>query len=352
MIKAKLETEANRLGFKYVGFAPSQSPPHFPQFTAWVKRGFHGDMGYLSRPDAQAKRGDSGLILPECKTIISLAMPYAPPGNLEGRTPSPGQGRISAYARTPDYHEIIWEKLSQLEAYLQQITDQEFQSQSYVDTGPVLEREFAALAGLGAPGKNSCLIIPGAGSYFFLAEILTTLSLPFDAPFEADLCKNCTRCIEACPTQCILPDRTVNATRCISYLTIENKGSIPENLRESIGAWFFGCDICQMVCPHNRAQENKGGQIPSGELVLPEWIPMMDLFNDQQTAVLSQFEGTPLTRAKRRGLLRNAAIVLGNTGESSLAIQIKKIILKEEDDIVKEALIWAHNAIKQRERGS
>ena len=333
-----IKTEAQRLGFTHSGIAPALPVPHLQTFLEWVEKGCHADMGYLEREDTLAKRKDPRLILEDCQRIICLALPYQPPEAELGDRP-PGKGRVSAYAVTRDYHQIIWEKLSQLETFIRAEAGENVRLKSYVDTGPILERSYASLAGIGTIGKNACLIIQGSGSYFFLAEILTDLRLPVDAPFTRDLCGACRRCIEACPTGCILPDRTIDAGRCISYLTIENKGEIPDDLKPKIGDWVFGCDLCQMVCPHNaRAQE---GTTSNGELLPPEFIDLASLFSFDEGAFRKRFGPTPLSRTKRNGLLRNAAVVLGNQHHTNALPVLEKALEKETDPKVLNACHWA-----------
>jgi len=233
-LRNAIKTEADRLGFNHIGIAPALPVPHIQAYLEWVTAGRHGRMDYLAREDTLAKRADPRLILEGCQRVICLAMPYMRPQTDLESVP-PGQGRISNYAATQDYHQVIWAKLSQLEAFIQANTPEEAQIKSYVDTGPILERSYAAAAGIGIAGKNSCLLIQGTGSYFFLAEILTDLELPVDKPFTRDLCGTCRRCIDACPTGCIRDDHTIDARRCISYLTIENKAEIPDNLKGQVG---------------------------------------------------------------------------------------------------------------------
>ncbi len=343
-LREDIKTEAARLGFNHIGFAPSSPVPHYQDYLAWVEAGFHAEMAYLARQDTLEKRGDPSLILEGCQSIICLAVSYNQPETTL-RAALPGEGRISSYARTQDYHEQIMDMLKQLESFIHSRVGSESQLKSYVDTGPVLERAFASQAGLGAVGKNNCLIIPGKGSYLFLAEILTNLPLPPDQPFTSDLCKNCQRCIEACPTACIQPDHTIDASRCISYLTIENKNTIPDNLKDKIGHWLFGCDVCQMVCPHN-ARPSK--ETPSvGTPVLPEFLELTQLFSLSESSFKEKFNKTPLTRPKRTGLLRNAAIVLGNQkGDHALPI-MENVLKNESDPVILDACGWAVNQIKQ-----
>jgi epoxyqueuosine reductase len=338
-----IKTEANRLGFNHMGIAPALPAPHYDAFLHWLEEGNHADMGYLARKDTLAKRGDPSLILEGCQRLICLAMPYARPQTSATAYP-PGKGRISAYAVTRDYHEVVWDKLGLLEDFIHTHAGDEVMTKSYVDTGPILERSFASKAGLGIAGKNSCLIIKGFGSYFFLAEILINLPLPIDQAFTRDLCGTCQRCIEACPTSCIREDYTIDAGSCISYLTIENKGIIPDHLKPLVGNWVFGCDICQTVCPHNAWTPEQN--LVLGEPRLPECLDLIELFTLNEDQFKSRFQETPLLRAKRAGLLRNAAVVLGNQKFQPALPALQKALEKEEDPALKDACGWAIRQIK------
>ncbi len=337
-LRSTIETEAICLGFSHFGITKALPHPSMGVFQDWVRKGNHADMAYLSREDALAKRRDPNLVLEGCQSIICLAFPYKPP-KAELLETRPGAGRISAYALTRDYHDILREKLSELETFITEYTSEDLHMKSYVDTGPILERAYAVSAGIGTIGKNGNLMIQGAGSYFFLAEILTDLELPTDKPLSHDLCKSCRRCIKACPTQCIQPDRTIDANRCISYLTIENKGEIQDDLKPEIGDWLFGCDVCQMVCPHNaRALE---GETLLGEPLLPEFIDLMTLFTYDEDTFRKQFAQTPLVRAKRTGVLRNAAVVLGNQRYTKAFPVLEQALSQETDPSVLDACRWA-----------
>jgi epoxyqueuosine reductase len=342
-LKEVIKTEAHNLGFSHMGVALATPPPRYIEFLAWVQAGHHADMGYLSRPDTLAKRADPGLILPGCQRIISLAMPYPAPQAPLNST-SPGKGRISTYARTRDYHETLWEALGKLEAFIIDRSVGTARVKSYVDTGPILERGFAALAGIGIPGKNACLIIPKYGSYVFLAEILTDLPLPVDPPFTRDLCGSCRRCIEACPTGCILPDRTIDANRCLSYLTIENQGIIPDPLKPQLSEWLFGCDVCQMVCPHHTRSPDH--PTPLGKPLLPEYIDLIELLSLDEAAFATAFKDTTLLRAKRRGLIRNAAVILGNQRHAPALPPLAALLEQDTDPVIQDACNWAIHQIR------
>jgi len=352
-LKEKLKTEALRLGFNHMGVAEAFPVPDFDRYRAWIEKRYQGKMGYLARKDAVEKRGNPGLILENCQRIISLAMPYRPPTSSSAPL-AVGTGWISAYARTEDYHDLILEKLDQIERFIRDQIKAPIHLRSYVDTGPILERSFAVAAGLGQIGKNTCLIVPGTGSYFFLAEILTDLPLPIDPPYTPDLCKTCQRCITACPTQCILPDRTLDASRCISYLTIEHRGIIPDEQKTQIGEWAFGCDICQTICPHNAWTPDQ--VYPLGENHLPENLNLIALFEMDDAGFKQHFGGTPIERAKRTGLLRNAALVLGNQQVESALPALRKTLVAETDEGLQDACRWAilqieHNGADQQNEG-
>lgn len=343
-IKKNLKAEANQLGFTHIGISPANPGFHYRTYRDWVNAGYHADMHYLARADSMERRANPGLILEGCQRVICLAMPYHPPIAPPNET-RPGFGRISAYARTVDYHSIIEEKLKILETFINTWVGGSNRVKSYVDTGPVLERAFCTQAGIGMPGKNTNLIIPGVGSYVFLAVMLTNLELPPDQPFTRDLCGTCQRCIDACPTRCILPNRTIDASRCISYLTIENKAVIPDTQKKQVGDWLFGCDICQMVCPHNARAQVKPSSFDQPQLA--EYFDLLDILSWDEEDFKSIYKNTALMRPKRYGIKRNAAIVLGNQGIKNALPLLKKNLLKETDPVIQDSLQWAINQIEQ-----
>jgi epoxyqueuosine reductase len=265
------------------------------------------------------------------------------------RPPSPLrneiQPNIAAYAFGDDYHDIIPPRLQEIVAFIEEQVGHPIPNRYYTDTGPILERELAQRAGLGWIGKNSMLINPQAGSTFLLAEILLGIELEPDDPFPTDHCGTCTRCIDACPTQCILPNRTLDARHCISYLTIENKGDIPEDLRPQIQNWIFGCDICQQVCPWNRFSQPAD---PALETKIPLPVLTEDLLLSS-VEFNQRFKKSPVKRAKRRGYLRNLAVVIGNTGNTE-DIPILEQAAQDDEPLVKSHAQWAINTITRRSR--
>lgn len=337
-LKTEIKTEAFRLGFSHFGVAPANPVPHYAAFQAWIGEKHNADMAYLARPDTVAKRGDPRLILENCQSIICLALPYCKPQMDLTKAPS-GQGRVSSYALTEDYHHILWNRLSKMEAFIRQNTADEVSLKSFVDTGPILERSFATLAGIGIAGKNTCLIIQGVGSYFFLAEVLTNLPLPVDAPYTRDLCGSCQRCVDACPTGCIQPNRMIDANQCISNLTIEQRGVIPDAKKPLMTDWLFGCDVCQMVCPHN--SRNAKFPITLSAQILPECLDLLALFELNEAEFKLRFNKTPLSRSKREGILRNAAIVLGNQHYKPALPALRKCLQEESDPGLLDACDWA-----------
>src|SRR5688572_26633568 len=240
-LKERIKAKSQQLGFTLAGVTTPEPPPHYSTFEHWLSQGQHGTMNYLATETSRARRADPREILPECKSILVLATPYSPP--------SPSRrgdgGEVASYAWGDDYHDVLPARMKELVQFIEEQVGGPVKNRYYTDTGPILERDLAQRAGIGWIGKNTCLINPKQGSYLLLSEILLDLPLEPDAPIVTDHCGTCTRCITACPTQCILPDRTIDARRCISYLTIELKDEIPTELRDKIGNWVFGCDICQ-----------------------------------------------------------------------------------------------------------
>ena len=294
------------------------------------------------------KRADPKLILPECKSILVLALPYTPlPRSDSSFTPALARGasvlhpsreafRIASYALGDDYHDIIPPKLKQIVEFIEEQVGHEIPNRYYTDTGPILERELAQRAGLGWIGKNTLLINPKAGSTFFLAEILLGIELEPDEAVITDHCGTCTRCITACPTHCILPNRTIDACRCISYLTIELKDDIPEELRPLMQDWIFGCDICQQVCPWNRFS-------PPADSAFEPKIPLPVLPSDLTLSSVEfnqRFKKSPLKRAKRRGYLRNLAVAIGNNANEN-DLPLLELAVQDDEPLVREHAKWA-----------
>jgi len=267
-----------------------------------------------------------------------LATPYSPPSAQEQ-----SEGKIAAYANSADYHYTLPARMKELVQFIEEQVGSPVKNRWYTDTGPILERDLAQRAGIGWIGKNTCLINPKQGSYFLLSEIFLDLALEPDTPFVTDHCGTCTRCIQACPTDCILPNRTLDAKRCISYLTIELKDDIPIDLRDKLGDWTFGCDICQMVCPWNRFAADGD---PAFEDKDPPH-PLTEELTLTPQGFNQRFKRTPIQRAKRRGYLRNVAIVLGNIGDMH-ALPVLQNALNDEEPMIREHASWAIEKIKSR----
>jgi epoxyqueuosine reductase len=336
-----IKEKARRLGFPLAGVTSPDPPPHLSTFERWLDAGRHGDMGYLADDRARARRADPRTILPECESILVLAAPYPDPNSVEA-SEGPGHGpsgRVAAYAWGDDYHTVFPPRLQELVTFIEAQVGHPVPNRYYTDTGPLLERDLAQRAGLGWIGKNTCLINPKLGSYFLLAEILLGLELEPDPPFTTDHCGTCTRCIEACPTECILPDRTIDARRCISYLTIELKDDIPEELRPMLGDWVFGCDICQMVCPWNRfaSPEGDASFSPRPGVPTPNLIRELELTPE---AFNRKFKNSPLKRAKQRGYLRNVAVATGNSQDETTISGLEKA-QNDDEELVRDHATWA-----------
>jgi epoxyqueuosine reductase len=360
-LKQAIEEEARRLGFVLTGVTTPDPPAHLSVFERWLEAGRHADMRYLADESARARRADPRLILPECKSILVLAVPYHPPPVFAPQAsqknpnhgakmgaPEGGQGQTAAYAWGEDYHLVIPRKLRALVEFIEAQIGHSVPNRCYTDTGPLLERDLAQRASLGWIGKNTCLIHPKFGSFFFLAEILLDLELQPDLPFPTDHCGACTRCIQACPTHCILPDRTLDARRCLSYLTIENKGDIPPGLRPALDDRVFGCDLCQAVCPWNRfaPRDVDASFAPRPASAQPDLIHALSLSPADFNRL---FADSPVKRAKRRGYLRNAAVALGNVGGPA-AIPALRSALADPEPLVREHAAWALEKIRAGQR--
>ncbi len=306
-LEEAIRAQAYGLGFDLAGITTLGPVDTAPHFDRWLERGYAGDMHYL--PKWAHKRRDSRLPYDGVRSAIVVAMSYG------GREPS---GPVARYARGNDYHEVLDAKLRELHAWIAAELRHEVRGRAYVDTGPLLERDLARRAGLGWFGKNTNLLNPTLGSFFFLGALLLELELAPDEPFASDHCGTCTRCIDACPTAAIVEPRVLDATKCISYLTIEAKGEIPSALRESVGELIYGCDICQDVCPWN---EKFSRALPEGSpfaareaiagkdarTIAGEFLAMT------QEEFSEKFRSSPMKRAKLSGLQRNAAVVLANS---------------------------------------
>jgi epoxyqueuosine reductase len=309
-IEDLLKAQAFGLGFDLVGITTLGPVETAPAFDSWIERGYAGDMDYLAR--GVVKRRDSRLPVEGTTSAIVVGLNYG------GRAPA---GPVARYARGDDYHDVMTARLDELHEWLESEIGRPVKGKSYVDTGPVLERDLARRAGLGWFGKNTNLVNPEIGSFFFIGSLLVDLELTPDAPFEADRCGSCTRCLEACPTNAFVEPRILDATRCISYLTIEAKGDIPMDLQEQVGDLLYGCDICQTVCPWN-VRFSK--EIPEGSPFSPRGILAAkdartlaaEMLQMTQEEFSRAFKGSPMKRAKLRGLKRNAAVVLRNLARS------------------------------------
>ncbi|HEY3342546.1 MAG TPA: QueG-associated DUF1730 domain-containing protein [Anaerolineae bacterium] len=379
--RAEVTRMALDLGFDLVGFAPAGPTPGAQAFLDWLSAGFHGEMHYLERePD---KRLDPQLVLPGVRTVMMAGASYDTLSVPHEILRDPSRGRIARYAWGADYHAVLTPRLRELGERLAQF------SRAYVDTGPVLERAWAQAAGLGFIGRNTCLINQSRGSYLFLgavllAEEVSEFGMPtLDSSSSTDhprpagpehtwrpdaararlenretkaqnlksLCGNCTRCLNACPTQAFAGPGKLDARRCISYLTIELKGAIPVELRPQMGNWIFGCDVCQDVCPYvrrfSRPTHFAEFYPHDHDRAAP---PLVELLKLDRAAFNARFQGTPIMRAKRRGVLRNACIAAGNWGNPQ-TLPLLENLLHDEEQLLHEHAAWAiaHIAEKQME---
>jgi epoxyqueuosine reductase len=330
----RLKAEALRLGFSACGVCPAVEATRYPLLAAWIQAGYAGEMTYFEKrlPAYRHPRG----VLPSVRSLVMLTHNYRTDEPAQCR---PGFGRVSRYAwGNADYHDVIRQKLHRLADWLRGERP-DVHVRGVVDTAPLLERDYAQLAGLGWIGKNTLLLRPGEGSWFFLAALLVDCPLEYDQPFTSDHCGTCRACLDACPTGAFVQPYVLDATRCISYLTIELRSMPPEELRHAMGDWLFGCDVCQEVCPWNRRSPRATEPCydPQPHLNPVDLVALFEMNEEQFRQV---FRHVPLWRACRAGLLRNAAIVLGNQRAENARAALEKG-LHDEHPLVRAACAWA-----------
>lgn len=341
MTKETLRDEARRLGFDHCGIAAATRAPHADALDSWLLNGHHATMEWMKRTSEQ--RADPTTLLPGASSVIVLATNYY----REAEQNSDSQtGRIARYAWGADYHDVITPRLRALSQKLETAGGEQ---RYFVDGGPVLERDWAAVSGVTWHGKSTMGIHPRMGTWFFLSVILTTLEFEPDSALP-DRCGRCTRCIDACPTGAIGKPYSLDARRCISFLTIENKGAIPEEFREAMGDRIFGCDDCLDACPWNRfAQASRDAQLAPAAHILN--MPLREFLALDDAGFKSLFAASPILRAKRRGFLRNVCVALGNKGTTD---DLPGLLGAREDKepLVREHADWAIQRIKAREEQS
>jgi epoxyqueuosine reductase len=340
-LESRIKEHAHSLGFELAGIAPATEADGFAHLQDWLAQGYAGEMGYMAR-HADARRHPEA-ILPSVRSVVMVGINYK-------QTAGSGQqadntGRISIYAGGRDYHDVLREKLKSLLCWIQEQSPGAH-GRAVIDTAPLLERDFARRAGLGWFGKNTMLLHKQLGSYFFIGALLLDLPLQADEPFATSHCGTCTRCLDACPTDAFVGPYQLDARRCISYLTIELRGPIAEALRPMMDDWIFGCDVCQDVCPWNRKAplgQEAALQAKAADL-LPDLLELLALSEEE---FRERFRHTPMMRTRRAGLLRNAAIALGNVGDGR-ALPVLRRACDDAEPLVGEAARWALAEIERR----
>lgn len=341
-LKAKIKAGAESLGFVAVGFTNIEPLPGLQRYKDWIAKGQQAEMAYLASQRSLEARADAKQLLPSCQTVISLLSSYPPPADRRSAGLIGAEGRIAAYALQRDYHEVLSERLERLACLIKTLAEVEVETYACVDSAPILEKSYAHKAGLGWIGRNSLLLHPDFGSWTFLSELLISLELEPDPPLEADGCGECQLCLRACPTQAIQPDRTIDARRCLSYLTIENRGAIPVEFRKAVGDRIFGCDQCQSVCPVNK----KVHQEPQ-QTAIEEFPDLVESFRLTAEEFKQKYRHTPVWRAKYAGFRRNLAIAIGNSGQKEFLPLLEGALLNESDPVVADAIEWALGELVQ-----
>ena len=369
-LAAQIKAEAARLGFALCGITTADPPPHHRRYVQWLAEGQAGEMLYLHRQEP--KRGDLSQVLPGAKSVVCAAFNYSPEAGMAPPAPNSGGAggtedlstacssgpapqnwgggaAVARYARFDDYHETLWARLNSLLAFIQTLAP-DANGKVYCDTGPITERDLAMRAGLGWIGKHTNLISRRLGNWFFLGEILLDIALPPDTP-ETTHCGTCTRCLPACPTGAITAPYQLDARRCISYLTIELKGSIPLDLRPLIGARIYGCDDCLAVCPWNKfaVRATDPAVAPRADLTTPDLLALLAL---DDAGFREKFRYNPIRRTKRRGLLRNVCVALGNLGDPRALPALEHAAEYDPELLVREHAAWAVEQITRFQKTS
>ena len=344
---AAIKNKAAELGFTLCGIAPVDSFPELAFLGDWLERGYAGDMAYLSR--SAERRADVRAVLPGARSVIVTGTLYNTDRPYTTDTPCGDVAQIARYAWGEDYHDVIGARQDALLAWMRDSSPEPFQARPYVDTGPVQERVYAQYAGLGWIGKNTCLINAELGSWLFLSEIICTLPLTPDTE-GLEQCGTCTRCIESCPTDALVSPGVLDSTKCLSYLTIELRGAVPEALRSALGAHVYGCDICQDVCPYNQPAPTTADDAwqPRPGLDAPS---VLALWEHSDSDLRRLVKGTAMTRAKLVGLRRNVAVALGNSSIPEAAASLDAPIGDRpslDDPLVREHVEWARDALRRR----
>ena len=337
-----IKVRAGSLGFALCGITDAAPPSHHSDYRRWLQDGFEGEMGYMR--DQEPKRGDLTHVLADVKSVVAVALNY-----YTGRESRPSNmspcGEVASYARFDDYHHEMWGRLNSLLDYVAELIPAA-RGKAYCDTGPISERDLAMRAGIGWIGKHTNLISRKLGNWFFLGEILLDIDLPVDAP-ETPHCGTCTRCIPACPTGAIVAPYRLDARRCISYLTIELKGSIPVELRPLIGTRIYGCDDCLAACPWNKfavVSDDPAVQ-PRADLTMPDLLKLLAL---DDAGFRANFAKSPIKRTKRRGLLRNVCVALGNIADERALPALARAAETDPEPLVREHAAWAIARIAER----
>ena len=348
-LTVRLKREAQRLGFGMAGVVRAVPGRRLGAYLRWLEAQMHGEMAYMARPDRVVRRQDLGQILAGVQTMVCVGLDYHSGALPPEITADPSRGRVASYAWGVDYHEVMTPRLVALGQWLGEEAAvlgwrEAIQHKVYVDTGAILERDHAEQAGLGFTGKNTMLIAPRRGSWLFLGELLTTLPLVAEEEEaqvgEMPSCGRCTRCLTACPTNAFPTPYVLDARRCISYLTIELKGSIPEELRPLVGNWIYGCDVCQEVCPFNRFAEETAEEnfrAPSWETAAP---PLLALLRLSRAEFATRYAGSPIQRIKWARFMRNVCVAAGNWGDEA-AVPALQTLAQDESELVREHAGWA-----------